>query len=431
MQLSFIALLCTFWLIEFGLLKYNSQRVEQPKLCTFYAPKVTAIFVYWLMALVGYGVVIFRMQKEPLYDWYYDTAATQFLVVWAAICAVLYLAYLLWLLCRSLTVVRTFRPGERYLFALHLLVLVATGLGIAAGGVYGYEVQDAFQLMFFNALFNCYVYLLAYMYTPLAYHDLDGGDAESGLPAGVAAVTQVDGEHPAADGVHDADGERGADKPAERDAFDDDEGDDDEDGEGGRGNAHHAGTEELHADEHRLEPPAAVRTAGRGRGAAGEARPAAAQPRSSAAPLDLLVSDSEAAQSALTAAALAAAPAPAPSLAVVARRLGLDVVADAPHHGGEALAVAAAAAAEAGAGGGDGGAAVGAPQADAAGAFWEVLQSAGVSAGSAASGAHTQTQVGDSDAAAAAEQQPGAGTGVAADAVSVAIDEGQGHDPFG
>jgi hypothetical protein len=45
-------------------------------------------------------------------------------------------------------------------------VLLATAIGIGAGVLYAVEIPDAFSFMFYNALFNCYVCAMAYMYTP-------------------------------------------------------------------------------------------------------------------------------------------------------------------------------------------------------------------------------------------------------------------------
>jgi hypothetical protein len=70
MQLTFIAILAAYWLVEFGLIKANPQAHQQITCCRFYAPKIVAIVLYWLMALAVYGFVLFRMAQDPMYDWY-------------------------------------------------------------------------------------------------------------------------------------------------------------------------------------------------------------------------------------------------------------------------------------------------------------------------------------------------------------------------
>ncbi|RYG52265.1 hypothetical protein EON67_01645, partial [archaeon] len=164
MQLTFIAMLAAFWLVEFGLIKANPQvcvpraspvacalgaccRVvvshvclrasiacalqahREISFCKFYLPKLIAIFIYWISALAVYAYMLNRMSSDPLYDWYVcalrehanavraaDTmrastplrpccrtekkAAPTFIVAWGAVAACLYIAYLLWLVVR-------------------------------------------------------------------------------------------------------------------------------------------------------------------------------------------------------------------------------------------------------------------------------------------------------------------------------------------
>jgi hypothetical protein len=119
---------------------------------------------------------------------YSDAQASTFLIVLGALACALYLSYLLWVVIRSLTVIRSFKAPERALFGLHALVLIATAGGIGAGSLYQVcasgpglcecvtrvrvlqvDIHTALDLMFYNALFNVYVCLLAYLYTPFEY----------------------------------------------------------------------------------------------------------------------------------------------------------------------------------------------------------------------------------------------------------------------
>lgn len=183
-QLTFVAILLAYWLVEWGLIKSNPNRIAFSNPCRFYCPKLSTIFVYWILAIAVYGWILVKQQEDPLFDWvayandtingHEGSNARLFLIVWSALMAVLYLSYLTWLIVRSLTVLCSFTQGEKYLFSLHFLVLVATGLGLAGGAMYGVEVNNSFDFMFFNALYNIYVYILVYLYTPLAYTELDG-----------------------------------------------------------------------------------------------------------------------------------------------------------------------------------------------------------------------------------------------------------------
>lgn len=37
--------------------------------CAFYCPKLTAIFVFWLMAVAVYGWILVKQQEDPMFDW--------------------------------------------------------------------------------------------------------------------------------------------------------------------------------------------------------------------------------------------------------------------------------------------------------------------------------------------------------------------------
>jgi hypothetical protein len=83
---------------------------------------------------------------------------------------------------QAITVIRSFKFGEKYVFALHICLVIVTALGIAAGAVYSVDISDAFSFMLFNAVFNTYIYMLAYMYTPLSYQQLGMVDGPHGGP---------------------------------------------------------------------------------------------------------------------------------------------------------------------------------------------------------------------------------------------------------
>ncbi len=68
MQLTFVALLAAFWLIEFGLLRVRASG-KSPTCLRFYAPKLAAIFVYWLTTLAVYGYFVSQMTSDPMFDW--------------------------------------------------------------------------------------------------------------------------------------------------------------------------------------------------------------------------------------------------------------------------------------------------------------------------------------------------------------------------
>lgn len=194
-QFNFVCLLLMYWLVEFGLLKANQNTDGNISCCRFYAPKIFAIFVYWITAISALGAVVYATAEDPLYDWTLS-GTPKFAVVWAALAATFYLLYLLWVLMRSFSVIKTFQAAERFLFGTHLTVLIITVLGIAAGAATGQQATGPFAFIFFNTLFNLYVILLVYLYTPVSGDVSSSNDhnalADASTPGGGMHSEAVD-----------------------------------------------------------------------------------------------------------------------------------------------------------------------------------------------------------------------------------------------
>ena len=205
-QLAFVALLLLFFLVEFGLLAAHAGFEAGLTPWGFYAPKAAAMVLYFAMAVAAYGWLIMQQQRDPTFDWSsyaYDAAyasafggggaaapggadgasSALFFTVWVALLGGLYCVQLGWLLLRSAAALCALPAPQRAVFALHFLVLCAALLGLAAGAVLDVDVQSALQLLFFNALLNAYVCLLAFLYTPLAYTELEEAAAAVGAAA--------------------------------------------------------------------------------------------------------------------------------------------------------------------------------------------------------------------------------------------------------
>jgi hypothetical protein len=191
-QLTFLAILLAYFLVEFGLLAAYSNFENTVTPFRFYAPKFFWVFIYWSMAMSVYAWIITQQQKDPLFDWaefVYTTSfvaksgegpggsdainAQLFFLYWSSILATLYLLYLTWLILRACTSIMKFSFGTRFVFSLHLLVLFSTALGLSAGVIYSTEIDTALNLTYFNALFNAYILTLAWLYSPSAYVDLE------------------------------------------------------------------------------------------------------------------------------------------------------------------------------------------------------------------------------------------------------------------
>lgn len=203
----------------------DSAPKKETTMFAFLLPKYLAVVTYWLIAAAMYGVIYGRMAADPLYDWVsegtamadragagqVDVAAT--LVGITAILAIMYMLYFIWLTSRAVCSCRTMPPGERFLFAFHVLCVLATAFGLAGSAVYSADVTSPADFTFFTALYNVYVWTLAWLYSPqvvtipgmasvaLAYGQLTevvsaggggGGTSSSGdgsMGAGKAAIS--------------------------------------------------------------------------------------------------------------------------------------------------------------------------------------------------------------------------------------------------
>lgn len=134
-------------------------------------------------------------------------------MAWSGALALLYLLYLAWLVGRSVTVIRSFGVPERFVFSTHVVVLLATLFGLTLGAVYSVDISDALSFMLFNALYNGYVYVLAYLYTPLNYEAVAADDGDAVAVDAVTGPTITRGGAPPARGTAAAgssDGDDGA-----------------------------------------------------------------------------------------------------------------------------------------------------------------------------------------------------------------------------
>lgn len=76
------------------------------------------------------------------------------------------------------TFCKTSSGADRIMFVLHVIVIAVTLGGVAAGVVNSVDATQSFDYLFFNGIFNVYVYVLAYAYLPLEEVDADKLDME-------------------------------------------------------------------------------------------------------------------------------------------------------------------------------------------------------------------------------------------------------------
>lgn len=229
-QLTFLAILLAYFLVEFGLLAAYANFENTVTPCRFYAPKFFWVFVYWAMSMSVYAWLITQQQKDPLFDWaefIYNTSFTAksgagpggseaenaqlFFLYWSSILATLYLLYLTWLILRACASIMKFSLGTRVVFSLHLLVIFSAALGISAGVIYSTEIDTALNLTYFNALFNAYILTLSWLYSPSAYVDLEAQVVDDQRDR-----MRIDGQREEEEGEDDVDESSGRDKSEER-----------------------------------------------------------------------------------------------------------------------------------------------------------------------------------------------------------------------
>jgi hypothetical protein len=246
-QVTFVLLLCAFWIVEFGLLAARAGVVRiigvevlPPPAATapvpaqgtvegginvtpggeapvaaaeppeppatpvtpfaFYAPKMTVVVLFWLLSLGIYGTILRKSAGDPLYDWIAegtDTAKavgagavdTRFaLAVATLIAGAAYATFLSYLGFRSLFTCRRMSGSDRFLFAFHYIVLLATTLGLVGGSIVAADVSSPSDLLFFSALFNVYGWTLAYLNAPEEAPSAGRYGAIGAIPASPTAV---------------------------------------------------------------------------------------------------------------------------------------------------------------------------------------------------------------------------------------------------
>lgn len=168
MLVTFVSMLFLFWLVMFdGVRKDAVQRT----LLKFYVPKVILVALFWITALVVFTLSELRRIDDPLYDETTDDPAFIFFVVTEIIIAVIYLFWLIYVVCRACQESRTFPLlGVRIrffaLFTLAVVIVMVSGIAFEEFGPTTAIKGNPMTLLAYLTLYNFYVYVLAFMYLP-------------------------------------------------------------------------------------------------------------------------------------------------------------------------------------------------------------------------------------------------------------------------
>ncbi|XP_071051074.1 transmembrane protein 181 [Onthophagus taurus] len=174
-QATFLSALLLFWLCVYHGLRQNERRI-----LSFYFPKFFIVGVLWLCALIMATWEKCNELKDPTYSHINDAGSYYTLkVIFFTFCGI-YIAYLLLLLLRAYSELRSMPFFDMRLKFLTLLMLVVLSISLTITVLrFGIGVlEDNFvaqlsthynssvQFMSFYGLLNFYVYAMTYVYSP-------------------------------------------------------------------------------------------------------------------------------------------------------------------------------------------------------------------------------------------------------------------------
>ncbi|XP_065170507.1 transmembrane protein 181 [Atheta coriaria] len=174
-QATFLAALLLFWLCVYHGLRQNERRFM-----VFYLPKLIVVGMLWFAAIILGTWERYNEMQDPTYSHIVDTNNYYRLKVFFFVSGGIYITYLLLLLLRAYTELRSMPFFDMRLKFLTLLMLVVLFISLIITALrFGFGVlEDNFvaqlsthynssaQFMSFYGLLNFYVYAMAYVYAP-------------------------------------------------------------------------------------------------------------------------------------------------------------------------------------------------------------------------------------------------------------------------
>lgn len=174
-QATFLCALLMFWLCIYHGLRQNERRF-----LTFYLPKLLIVGPLWLCAVVMASWQKFNELQDPTYSYKVDTSNFYTFKMIFFIFIGLYVAYLLCLILRVYTELRSmpfFDLRLKFLTVLMLIVLIISiiitvsrfGIGVLEDNFVSdlsTTYQNSAHFMCFYGLLNFYLYAMAYVYAP-------------------------------------------------------------------------------------------------------------------------------------------------------------------------------------------------------------------------------------------------------------------------
>jgi len=161
---SFIVLLLLFWLILFdGIRKEASQRTFK----AFYLPKGILVGVVWIVGITVFTWTQLHEKDDPVFSTTNDLPGYIGFQIFMLILLIIYIFWLVYATCRACGDMKTLPYlGIRIkFFGVFTLLVILTVVGALIFG-YGTQTNNAAEFLSFLALFNLYVYTLAFVYLP-------------------------------------------------------------------------------------------------------------------------------------------------------------------------------------------------------------------------------------------------------------------------
>lgn len=174
-QASFLAFLLLFWLCAF-----HGIRQSERRFLTFYMPKLLIVGLLWVSAFTLSSWQQYNELRDPTYQYKIDIGHFMGLKVFFFTIGVIYLVYLVYLLIRAYSDLRTmpyFDIRIKFLTALMVIVLtislVITTLRFGTSVLQDNFVadlethyQNSAEFLMFYGLLNFYLYCMAFVYSP-------------------------------------------------------------------------------------------------------------------------------------------------------------------------------------------------------------------------------------------------------------------------
>lgn len=163
-HVTFFQVLLLFWLVMLDNLRLQG-KVSGVSNSQFFTPKIVYISFFWLMNAIYHGYMKYYANNDPTWD---PLATSANFALVQAICGAMSIFYVMWftyLVLVSHQEIRSRRVRYRYLVLLTYFMVIMAFIGLGSGAISPAPTSGG-QWTWFQALFNVYVYAIAYLYAP-------------------------------------------------------------------------------------------------------------------------------------------------------------------------------------------------------------------------------------------------------------------------